>query len=107
MTLPAVYLPELEMRYVPRMEVLPTRKFWRVKHDPERPGCVRQIVLDKGTRPEVYRFSPDHATVLNCTWQKLWKDLNPALSGEKWSSLLGNALAWTNNTGFPGHVPLS
>lgn len=103
----------------------PARRFYRVPRDIERVnasdrpdgskedlrvrtdgtfGKPRQKVLDEGkTFPEVYRIYPLHHVVLNCSFQRLWRDLNPMLSDHRWSSLLGNALAWTNNTGFPGH----
>jgi hypothetical protein len=53
--------------------------------------------------PEVYRLKIDHQTIINCAWQHLWRALNPNLDNGKWSTLLGNKLAWTNGTGFPGH----
>jgi hypothetical protein len=60
--------------------------------------------MDTGdAMPEVYRVYPLHHVILNCSFQRLWRDLNPELSDKKWSTLLGNGLAWTNNTGFPGH----
>jgi hypothetical protein len=66
-------------------------------------GLVRKSVRNLGKAlPEVYRLEPDQQTSLDCDWQKLWKDLNPMLSKRTWSTLLGNALAWTNRTGFPG-----
>jgi hypothetical protein len=66
---------------------------------------VRQVVLNTGDpMPEVYRLNPDHHTILNCAFQWLWRNINPDLSDKRWSALLGNRLAWTNNTGFPGHV---
>lgn len=94
---------------------------FRVPHDRERVswntgdmryrgdenGWAREIYRD-GYRvmepfPEVYRLNPDHHTVLDCHWQRVWREMNPALSDKRWSALLGNGLAWTNNTGFPGH----
>lgn len=66
-------------------------------------GPVRQVVLSTGDpMPAVYRLDPDYHVVLDCACQKLWRELNPNLSNKKWSTLLGNGLAWTNNTGFPG-----
>ena len=121
MTLPAVYLPELEMRYMPRMEVLPTRRYWRVPHDIERVnmsaragvvdyryrgndfGVVRDVVTDKGTRPEVYRMFPFHHTVLSCAWLWTWRKMNPELSDKKWATLLGDAFALTNDSGSLDH----
>jgi len=93
------------------------RQYFRVPRDVERMdvnannfrvrtgtrGPVRQVVIDKNlAQPEVYRLLPAHHVVLDCAFQRLWRALNPKLSDEKWSSLLGNGLAWTNQTGFPG-----
>lgn len=109
-------------RYIPQAET-PEPAFYRVRcpHDTERVninqgrdeyipasttptarGVVRQSVLDKGAPlPEVYRFSPAHSVLLTKPLQLLWKAINPELSNEKWRSLLGSALAFTNNgTGF-------
>lgn len=71
-------------------------------------GVVRDTVINSPRNPnqepmpEVYRVLPDHQTALECRWIRLWKDLNPMLSTSKFSTLLGNGLAWTNNTGWPG-----
>lgn len=95
-------------------------QFWRVPHDLERlnthisdlryggdgfrGGKVRRVVLEAGVaRPEVYRVYPDQTTPIGEPFQWLWKNINPELSGSKWATLLGNTLAWTNGTGFPGH----
>lgn len=84
------------------------RKNWNTKDflymgDGYRDGPVRQPVINADdSLPEVYRLDPDIHVILDCAWQRLWRDLNPMLSDRRWSSLLGNALAWTNNTGFPG-----
>lgn len=51
--------------------------------------------------PEVYRVQPDHHTIVDCYWQRIWKDLNPDLDDKKWSTLMGSGLAWMNNTGSP------
>jgi hypothetical protein len=71
-------------------------------------GEPRKIYSGDGVQimkafPEVFRLKPDHHTVLDCYWQGIWRDLNPMLSDGKWSTLLGNSLAWTNGTGFPDH----
>lgn len=96
------------------------RQFYRIPWDTERydynsdpqrlgytggsGGSVRQVVLDRGeAMPAVFRFNPDYHAVLNCACQKLWRELNPKLSVSKWATLLGNGLAWTNGSGFPGH----
>jgi hypothetical protein len=106
-------------------EVIPpppsSSSLFRVPHDTERvnvntddfryrpyagmsgSGPVRQIVLEKGVpRPEVYRVFPDHQTPIREDHQWLWRWLNPGLPADKHCTLYGNALAWTNNTGFPG-----
>lgn len=75
---------------------------WRIRTDGTR-GPVRETVTVKGkAQPEVFRVYPLHHVVLDCSWQKLWRELNPMLSDDKWSTLLGNELFLTNNTGFPG-----
>lgn len=67
-------------------------------------GPVRAVVTNAGDpMPEVYRLDPDHHTILDCYWQWIWRDMNVNISDKKWSTLLGNGLALTNNTGFPGH----
>lgn len=67
-----------------------------------RGGKVRQTVLDENKgMPEVYRVkTPDHTTPLACKWIRLWKDINPMLTVNSFSSLLLDNAAWTNNTGF-------
>jgi len=105
-------------------ETLPTSKqYYRVPHDIERMnvdqddyryrvdgsrGKPRTVNDEHGEQilnpfPEVYRCVPFQHIIIDCSFQKLWRQLNPMLSNEKWSSLLGNKLAWTNGTGFPGH----
>ncbi len=69
-----------------------------------RLGPPRQSVLDTGDAlPEVYRLDPEHSTLLMCPAQKMWWGLNSGLPARRQSTLLGNAFALTNNTGFPGH----
>lgn len=71
-----------------------------------RVGVIREVVRRvNNARPEVYRLLPLHHVLLTEPLQKLWKDLNPDLSGEKWATLLGDDLAWTNGTGFGGDEP--
>lgn len=83
-------------------------KGWVYMGDGYRNGPVRGTVLhnpdnpQKRGMPEVYRVYPDHQTPINCDWLWLWRELNPMLSDERFCVLLGNGLAWTNNTGFPG-----
>lgn len=94
-------------------------QLWRIPHDVERfdmdskdlrytgkrEGIVRKEIRDAGVaRPEVFRAYPDHATRLVAKHQWLWRNINPELSGSRWATLLGNTLAWTNGTGFPGHA---
>lgn len=93
-------------------------QLYRVPHDIERYnvdekdyryagariGKVREEIRNAGVaRPEIYRVDPDHTTKIGEGHQWLWKNINPELSNLRWRSLLGNALAWTNGTGFPGH----
>jgi hypothetical protein len=129
MTLPSsVYLPETNTRYRPVQPVItpPVAQYFRVPHDVERVnwnnkdfryrgnvpgyesdlhgGPVRGVVTEyQKPYPEIYRMYPDHSTVVNCVWQKLWRSLNPDLSNAKWSTLMGTGLAWMNNTGSPPH----
>lgn len=83
-------------------------KGWVYMGDGYRNGPVRDTVLhnpsnpQKRGMPEVYRIYPDHQTPINCDWLWLWRNLNPKLSDKTFCTLLGNGLAWTNNTGFPG-----
>jgi hypothetical protein len=67
-------------------------------------GAVRQVVRDKGkSLPEVYRFLPHYSVVLTEPLQLLWYKINAEISKEKWRTLLGSALAFTNNSsGFGG-----
>lgn len=89
-------------------------QWYRVPHDIERmdwkEGDLRYRTdgsrgkarsIGKIPYPEVYRLYPDQRTELNCYWQQIWKDINPLLSANRWSSLLGSQRAWNNNTGFP------
>jgi hypothetical protein len=103
-------------------------QFYRVPHDFERVrfghdmrwrgnvpayvndlrGGIARIAYNEqgepisGPAPEVYRLDPTHHTIIDCHWQRVWREINPELSDEKWATLLGNKLAWTNDTGFPG-----
>lgn len=74
-------------------------KLWRVKHDIERPKGVWRPRL-----PEVFRLEPNLHVVLGREEQWLWKNINPLLAPLDWRKLLGNKLAFTNRTGFPGHA---
>lgn len=100
-----------------KLTTKPTIQLWRVPHDVERynldagdfryagkrVGVVRKEIRDAGVaRPEIYRCTPDHTTPIGEAHQWLWRNINPELSGDKWRSLLGNYLAWTNQSGFPG-----
>lgn len=96
---------------------LPEVQLWRVPHDTERynvdsgdmryagarVGVVRKTIRESGTsRPEIFRTYPDHTTPIEEGHQWLWKNINPEISNAKWATLLGNYLAWTNQSGFPG-----
>jgi hypothetical protein len=64
-------------------------------------GPVRDVVTITNTSlPEVYRLKPFHSVGLNATLQWLWKNINPEIGGEKWSTLLDWKLAWCNSSGF-------
>lgn len=77
---------------------------WIYMGDGYTSGPVRKsVTVNNVSLPEVYRLEPDQTTALDCGWQRLWRELNPELSDKTWSTLLGNKLAWTNRTGFPGH----
>lgn len=71
-----------------------TPVYWRVSHDTRiwRPNL-----------PEVFRIQPLHHVVLTEPIQLLWRRMNPQLTDEQWTLCLGNTLAFTNGTGFPGH----
>lgn len=96
------------------LEAPPAPQYWRVPHDIERinwnAGDMRYggdgyrlgPVRGSAPTPEVYRVYPDQTTPIGEAHQWLWRNLNPLLSDDKWSRLLGNAYAFTNNTGFPG-----
>lgn len=88
------YLQAGETRY----NSMPYPPLWRVKHDIERGALWRPDL------PEVFRLKPDHSILLDPARQWLWKNINPKLSRENWRKLLGNTLAFTNGTGFPGHA---
>lgn len=98
----------------------PAATLWRVPHDFERVnvnvddlryrpavgmtgrGPVRRIVTEKGVaRPEIFRVFPSQTTPIGESHQWLWRNLNPELSGEKFCTLFGPTLAWTNQSGFP------
>lgn len=93
-----------------------TRQLARIPHDVERykmhvtdrededfryrgnsGGTVRTAVLKAGVAlPEVYRANPSHATPLNSAYQWLWRRINPELSDERFCTLFGATLGWTN-----------
>lgn len=96
------------------------RQFYRKPHDIEiigydkgdltyggdgyRSGLVRDIVTTTGQQmPEVYRIPVDYVTPLSCDWINLWWGINPYLDVKHFTALLANDVAWTNNTGWPGH----
>lgn len=106
-----------------KMSFAEKRQFYRIPHDIERIN-VNQDKLEYGgvgytgearivrdefglpilkPFPEVYRTYPDHHVVINCAWQRRWRGMNPTLSDDKWSTLLGNRFAFSNLSGFPGH----
>ena len=73
-----------------------------------RSGPVRDAVLNdpssnpnKSPMPEVYRMYPDHQTPISCAFVRVWREMNPELSVEKFSTLMDPTLAWMNRTGSP------
>lgn len=78
-----------------------TPPLWRVLHDRELPSGVRDKVTSTGkTMPEVFPLLPNQFTTLNYAWQWFWKNINPNMSKEDWTKLLGYQRAFTNNNGF-------
>lgn len=69
------------------------RQFYRVKHDP---------IIWRAGLPEVFRLDPDIHVPLTRERQWLWRNMNPHITDLQWTALLGNTLAFTNGTGFPG-----
>src|SRR5690242_269757 len=78
-------------------------QYFRVPHDTERAnvnagefaylgdgnhtGRIRSAVTTNNKPyPEVYRLQPDHQTPLNCAFQKLWRNINPRLDDNHWST---------------------
>lgn len=82
---------------------------WIYGGDSYRLGQVRNTVINNPDAnphelpmPEVYKVKyPDHQTPLSCGWLHLWRDINPDLTTQAWSTLVGDGLAWCNNTGSP------
>lgn len=75
---------------------------WRYGGNGYRGGKVRQTVIDENKgMPEVFRVKfPDQTVPLACRWIKLWREINPMLAINSFSSLLADNAAWTNKTGF-------
>lgn len=100
---------------------IPSSIYCRAPHDIERynvntdnytylpgsqKGYVREVVVQNNTSlPEVYRFLPFHSVPLTEPLQWLWRNINPELSAEKWSTLMDDSLAWCNQTGIGGDNP--
>jgi hypothetical protein len=62
-------------------------------------GSARLVTRETGqSMPEVYRFLPEHATVIPLAYKDLLCDLNPMLSQTKTLDLLRRGVAWTNST---------
>ena len=88
-----VYEGDQVTTLLPRVQI--PAQYWRVSHD--------KLPLWRVMLPEVFRLSPGHHVVLSEAAQWLWRKLNPQLTDEQWTLCLGNTLAFTNGTGFPGH----
>ncbi len=85
---------------------------FRVKHDLERWGHARDIVLQKGMAlPEVFPCFPNQYTILTRRWQLLWRALNPNATNLQWRKILSCHRAFTNDHGFDcgrqGHGPFA
>lgn len=77
----------------------PRPPLWRVLHD------VETTLGDWRTGyPEVFRINPFHSVLLTSPVQWLWRNMNPNMTAEKFCTLFGNTLAFTNGTGFPGRA---
>lgn len=77
------------------------RQLWRVLHDYELPGGVRDIVIQRNKpQPEVFSCFPNQFTPLNRAWQWLWRDLNAHITDMEWRKLLSCHRAFTNNCGY-------
>lgn len=108
-------------KFVLEQPTLPKETFCRAPHDIERlnvnidnftylsdsrKGYVRESVIQSNkSLPEVYRFLPFHSVLLTAPLQWLWRNINPELSAEKWSTLMDDTLAWCNQTGIGGDSP--
>jgi len=68
-------------------------RIWRVNHDK---------TSWRANLPEVFRLDPDLHVILTEPLQRLWRGMNPQLTDDQWRRCLGNTLAFTNGTGFPG-----
>lgn len=116
----------LHISIVPRAQVAPppdNALYLRAPHDMERldfddgdftyipnsgtpnaRGHIREVVRTrKVAMPEVYRLLPWHSVPLTAPLQHLWYGINDELSVDKWWTLMGSALAFTNNA--TGHSP--
>lgn len=71
---------------------------WRVRHDVETVAGNWRAGL-----PEIFRLYPLHDVPLSESAQRLWRNMNPLMTDKKWSAVLGNGIAFTNRSGFPGH----
>lgn len=71
-------------------------QLWQAKHDYQRGDLWRTNL------PEVYRVYPYQEILLIPERIMLWRHLNPKMSDDKFCALLGNHVAFTNRTGFPG-----
>lgn len=88
--------------YVPQPQpVVDEPVLYRVLHDFELPGGVRQIVKDRGVPlPEVHSLLPNQFTPLNYSWQWLWYKMNRNMSPLEWRKLASCHRAFTNNFGY-------
>jgi hypothetical protein len=99
MTFPDVFTIPSGLRFAPEQTVIepPGPQLYRVKHDVETAKGNWRDGL-----PEVHRLVPDHHVVLDGELQFLWRLMNPGMTDAKFCKMLGNKLAFTNGSGFPG-----
>lgn len=77
-----------DLRYIPNLSAEEQAR--------ATPHVRRDVRVKKGALPEVYRFDPDHSTLLTSPLQHLWYGINPELSVNKWWTLVDRKLAFTN-----------
>jgi len=85
---------------------VPMPQLWMVKHDLFLPRGVRTPPEGLRGCPEIFRFTPQHSIEMTEGCQKLWKAINPRMTGLEWKKLLGNNYAFCNGHGYFEETPL-